>query len=179
MKKLLLVALASFVCGIAPNAASAETTEVKAGEAKPVDAKTVDPKTVDAKTVDPKTVDPKTVDAKSVDTKTVDTKASDVKSDGTQSAPIVKSKMLFEEEPLATELPDPIALQKALEKKLPELDAQIAADPKNDNLLVARGECYARLNKHEKAVEDYTAAIAINPNFQQTYEMRGASLAKP
>ncbi len=41
-----------------------------------------------------------------------------------------------------------------------------------------RAAAYGKLNKHERAIEDYDKAIALNPNFAETYNNRGNAYGK-
>ena len=41
-----------------------------------------------------------------------------------------------------------------------------------------RGIAYAKLNKHEQAIEDFSKAIALNPNLAEAYSNRGLTYAE-
>jgi len=43
---------------------------------------------------------------------------------------------------------------------------------------INRGIAYAKLNKHEQAIEDFSKAIALNPNLAEAYSNRGLTYAE-
>ena len=68
-------------------------------------------------------------------------------------------------------------LGRAAERQLglePEcfIDQAVAADPANANLQLYAGIVESKLGNHQKAVEHYTKAIDINPDFERAYLSR-------
>jgi len=56
--------------------------------------------------------------------------------------------------------------------KMQDIDAALALEPKSPFTLTARASLYLSRKEYEKARVDATAAIAIDPDFDQAYEIR-------
>jgi lipoprotein NlpI len=71
----------------------------------------------------------------------------------------------------------------AFERGQPEAALKLAGqaverDPKNARAVFVRGLLYEALAKHEPAVADFDAAIALNPDYADAYDHRGSEQFK-
>jgi tetratricopeptide (TPR) repeat protein len=55
------------------------------------------------------------------------------------------------------------------------IDQAVAADPANANLQLYAGIVESKLGNHQRAIEHYTKAIEINPDFERAYVSRALS----
>lgn len=62
--------------------------------------------------------------------------------------------------------------------RLQHLSREIFKTPKNTSLLLQRGDIYFQLHEFEKAVHDYSAALAIKPELAEAYFGRGMALGR-
>jgi tetratricopeptide (TPR) repeat protein len=61
------------------------------------------------------------------------------------------------------------------ETALPFFNSSINKGMKNDKAFFCRGLCYQNLNMHAEAINDFTKAISINPDYYQQYCSRAIS----
>ena len=61
------------------------------------------------------------------------------------------------------------------ESALEDLNILVEDDPSDWRILYERGYCYGLLGKHQKAVEDFTRVIKLNPDHAEAYAQRGVS----
>ena len=61
------------------------------------------------------------------------------------------------------------------ESALEDLNILVEDDPSDWRILYERGYCHGLLGKHQKAVEDFTRVIKLNPDHAEAYAQRGVS----
>ena len=63
-------------------------------------------------------------------------------------------------------------------QRLRNLSQQISTSPQNALLLVKRGDIHFQLHEFDKAVADYSAALALKPNLAEAWFGRGMALGR-
>ena len=61
------------------------------------------------------------------------------------------------------------------ESALEDLNLLVEDDPKDWRIIYERGYCYGLMGKHNKAVEDFSRVIKLNPDHAEAYAQRGVS----